>query len=108
MASLKDVFIKAGIKTARQENERKKPLTKKQSHQAFRNFCEHCQQICPDVELYFHKNRLLGNAQWLCIKCADDFLVPDLLRQTAQSESSRKKIFRRYAGGPMKKIIHPK
>jgi hypothetical protein len=104
MSSLKEALLKVGIKPINQENIRKKPQTKKEGHQQFRNFCEHCSNICPDVEKYNHSNRLLEKKFWLCIKCADDFKVLDEQRMTNQSESARKGLFRRYFGGKLKKF----
>ena len=65
MGSMKDLLLKAGFKETvtpdpKKENARaavpKKAKTESHAHQQQRNYCEHCQQVRPDVELYHHRN----------------------------------------------------
>ena len=99
--SMKDALEKAGFVTSRKENEIPKVAKqeKKKIHefQSTRNFCECCQMTMPDVEYYKHKNPLL-DARWICIQCADKNMILDDLRETNQSDYSRKNIFRRFYG----------
>ncbi len=107
MASLKDALLKAGLKQteapkpAKKENERekiaKKKITDEIRHQGQRNFCEHCSQVCPDVEQYKHRNPTT-DAEWICLRCADQLQILDKFRLTAQSDTSIKKLFRREYG----------
>src|SRR3989338_5460961 len=107
MGSLKDELLKAGLKATqapkppKAQNEReqikKKQVTEAIIHQEQRNFCEECQQVRPDVELYFHHNPTT-EAEWICVKCADQLKIADTCRQTAQSDTSIKKMFRREHG----------
>ena len=108
MASLKDAFLKAGIKPTeapKKENERevikKKKMTDEISHQAQRNFCEECDQVRPDVEQYKHRNPTT-EAEWICVRCADQLQILDKFRLTAQSDTSIKKMFRREYGETIK------
>lgn len=108
MASLKDALLKAGMKASeppKKQNERekiaKKDLTETISHQIQRNFCENCSEVRPDVEFYKHRNPTT-EAEWICLKCADQLHILDKFRQTAQSDSSIKQIFRREYGETMK------
>lgn len=104
MKSLKDALMGAGLKPtsdAKSQNVREK-VTKKQMtetvvHQGQRNFCEVCDQVRPDVERYFHRNPTT-DAEWICVRCADQLQIPDTFRKTAQSETSIKKMFRREFG----------
>lgn len=104
MKSLKEQLLKAGLtatpdpKAVNQREEiKKKKLTESVIHQEQRNFCEECQQVRPDVELYYHRNPT-SEAEWICVKCADRLKIGDDCRQTAQSDTSIKKIFRREHG----------
>lgn len=104
MRSLKDQLLQAGLKatqTPKAQNERevikKKQITEAIIHQEQRNFCEECQQVRPDVELYYHRNPTT-EAEWICVKCADQLKIADTFRQTAQSDTSIKKMFRREHG----------
>lgn len=104
MGSLKDELMKAGLKATQKPkaaNEReqikKKQITEAIIHQEQRNFCEECQQVLPDVELYYHRNPTT-EAEWICVKCADRLKIQDSFRQTAQSDTSIKKMFRREHG----------
>jgi hypothetical protein len=108
MASLKDALLKAGMKATeapKKQNERekiaKKNITETVSHQIQRNFCENCNQVRPDVEFYKHRNPTT-EAEWICVKCADQLQILDKFRQTAQSETSIKKMFRREYGETIK------
>lgn len=108
MASLKDAFLKAGIKPTeapKKQNERekiaKKHVTEATAHQGQRNFCEACDQVRPDVELYKHRNPTT-EAEWICVRCADQLQILDKFRQTAQSDTSIKKMFRREYGETIK------
>lgn len=100
-SSMKDALLKAGYKTAKMENERPKvnakQKTQTQVHQEERNFCEVCNSVQPDVERYKHRNALI-DAQWICTKCADENMIHDKFRVTAQSDYSKKKIFSRRFG----------
>lgn len=104
MKSLKEQLLQAGLKatpSAKAANEReqlkKKQVTEAVIHQEQRNFCEECQQVRPDVELYYHHNPTT-EAEWICVKCADKLKLADACRQTAQSDTSIKKMFRREHG----------
>jgi hypothetical protein len=104
MGSLKDELMKAGLKATQSPkaaNEReqinKKKVTEAIIHQEQRNFCEECQQVRPDVELYYHRNPTT-EAEWICVKCADQLKILDTFRQTAQSDTSIRKMFRREHG----------
>jgi hypothetical protein len=104
MKSLKDQLLQAGLKASdshKAANEReqlkKKKVTEAVIHQEQRNYCEECQQVRPDVELYFHRNPTT-EAEWICVKCADQLKLADACRQTAQSDTSIKKMFRREHG----------
>jgi hypothetical protein len=70
-------------------------------HQEQRNYCEACDQIRPDVELYKHRNPTT-DAEWICVRCADQLQIPDTFRKTAQSDTSIKKMFRREYGATVK------
>lgn len=104
MGSLKDALLKSGLKAtavAKSPNERealkKKKVTQEISHQVQRNYCEECNATQPDVELYHHKNPTT-DAQWICVRCADRLKIADTCRQTAQSDTSIRKLFRREHG----------
>ena len=108
MASLKDALLKAGIKPTepvKKQNERetikKKKMTDEISHQSQRNFCEECDQVRPDVEQYKHRNPTT-EAEWICVRCADQLQILDKFRLTAQSDTSIKKMFRREYGETLK------
>jgi RNase P subunit RPR2 len=108
MGSLKDALFKIGIKPAepvKKQNERetikKKKMTDEISHQAQRNFCEECDQVRPDVEQYKHRNPTT-EAEWICVRCADQLQILDKFRLTAQSDTSIKKMFRREYGETLK------
>ncbi len=101
--SLKDALEKAGLKSSKQKNERKrKPKgnrrpTAIEKHQRQRNFCDCCEKTAPDVEFYKHNNSSL-QATWLCIVCADKHLIPDEKRQSNQSDFAMRGTFRRGYG----------
>lgn len=104
MGSLKDAMLKAGLKQtapAKSQNERekiaKKHVTETVTHQEQRNYCEACEQVRPDVELYKHRNPTT-DAEWICVRCADQLQILDTFRKTAQSDTSIKKMFRREYG----------
>jgi len=112
MSLLKNALEKAGFKSTEPSKKKKTPSRKKSyqprkkthSHHKQRNTCEGCQIICPDVELYEHRNPTLQNAKWICVPCADKNMIPDDQRKTAQSESAIKGTFRRYFGRTRKFI----
>ncbi len=101
--SLKDALEKAGIKSSKRENERKrKPRasgrpTAIEKHQQQRNFCDCCKRTAPDVEFYKHNNPSI-QARWLCIICADRHSIPDDTRQSNQSDFAMRETFRRRYG----------
>jgi translation initiation factor 2 beta subunit (eIF-2beta)/eIF-5 len=104
MKGLKDALLKAGLKATpdkKEINKRqktpKKKITSEIKNQVQRNFCEDCDQIQPDVELYKHRNAST-DAEWICIRCADRLMIADRFRKTAQSDTSIRKIFRREYG----------
>ncbi len=109
MKSLKDALLKAGLKPTpevkkedrKKENARekiaKKKITETVAHQIQRNYCEHCDQVKPDVEQYIHRNPTT-DAEWICVRCADQLQITDHFRKTAQSETAIKKMFRREYG----------
>ena len=107
MGSIKDALFKIGIKEAQKPvapNEREKLAKKKVTevvvHQEQRNFCENCDQVRPDVELYKHRNPTT-EAEWICVRCADQLQILDTFRKTAQSDTSIKKMFRREYGATL-------
>lgn len=107
MGSMKDALAKIGIKEAPKPvapNERakiaKKKVTEDIVHQEQRNFCEACEQVRPDVELYKHRNPTT-EAEWICVRCADQLQIADTFRKTAQSDTSIKKMFRREYGATL-------
>lgn len=107
MGSMKDALLKAGIKPVKTENERpkrpvKEAVTKAVAHQETRNFCEHCQNIHPDVEKYRHHNPTT-RAEWICLSCADKLEIHDDSRQSHQSDFAKRGVFRRFFG-PTKKF----
>jgi hypothetical protein len=104
MKSLKEQLLQAGLKgtpNPKAHNERevihRKKITEEVVHQQQRNYCEQCQQVRPDVELYYHHNPTT-EAEWICVKCADQLKIDDSTRQTAQSDTSVRKMFRREHG----------
>jgi hypothetical protein len=120
MGSLKDAMLKAGIKPTAAPQEQKsvnhreklakKKITETVVHQEQRNFCEDCQQVLPDVELYDHFNPTT-DAQWICVRCADRLQIADSCRRSAQSDTAIKKLFRREYGAtaniPVSKTVMP-
>jgi hypothetical protein len=107
MGSLKDALLKVGIKeTAKpsapnqREKLAKKKVTEVVVHQEQRNFCENCEQVRPDVELYKHRNPTT-EAEWICVRCADQLQIADTFRKTAQSDTSIRKMFRREYGATL-------
>ncbi len=104
MKGLKEALLKAGLKPSpdkKEINQRtkipKKKITEEVKHQVQRNFCEECEQIHPDVELYKHNNAST-DAEWMCIRCADRLKIADRFRKTAQSDTNIRKLFRREHG----------
>lgn len=99
--SLKDALLKAGYQSSKTQNERKKKITKEKTkvekHQEHRNFCEVCETVQPDVELFKHRNPRI-DAEWICSNCADKNEILDDFRKTAQSDFSRSGRYRRYYG----------
>ena len=107
MKSLKEQLLAAGLSATpspKEQNQREKIAKKKVTdaviHQEQRNFCEECQQVRPDVELYHHRNPTT-EAEWICVRCADQLKIPDTCRKTAQSDTSIKKMFRREHGATL-------
>ncbi len=107
MASLKDALLKAGLKETskpsavnQREKLSKKQITETVVHQEQRNYCEACEQIRPDVELYKHRNPTT-EAEWICVRCADQLQIADTFRKTAQSDTSIRKMFRREYGATL-------
>ncbi len=107
MGTLKDALLKAGVKPTvvakppKAQNERekiaKKKITETVIHQEQRNYCEACEQVRPDVELYKHRNPTT-EAEWICLRCADQLQILDSCRKSAQSDTSVRKMFRREYG----------
>ena len=99
--SLKDALQIAGFKHSKRENARPKFEGKKKinynKHQMTRSFCDNCEKGYPDVEFYKHRNPTL-EAKWLCCECADKFSIPDDVRESNQSDFSKKGTFRRQYG----------
>lgn len=99
--SIKDALQKAGYQSSKTQNERKRKLhkekTKVEKHQERRNFCEVCETIQPDVELFKHRNPRI-DAEWICSNCADKNEILDDFRKTQQSDSARNGRYRRYYG----------
>lgn len=109
MGTMKDALAKIGIKEApkpvapnQREKIAKKKITDDIVHQEQRNFCEACEQVRPDVEFYKHRNPTT-EAEWICIRCADQLQIADTFRKTAQSDTSIRKMFRREYGA----TLHP-
>ncbi|HXH75913.1 MAG TPA: hypothetical protein VNJ08_13160 [Bacteriovoracaceae bacterium] len=107
MKSLKEQLLAAGLSATpnpKEQNQRekiaKKKVTESVVHQEQRNYCEECQQVRPDVELYHHRNPTT-EAEWICVRCADQLKIPDTFRKTAQSDTSIKKMFRREHGATL-------
>jgi len=100
MGSLKDALGKAGFKETKKvtvkKNKDENAKKVDHTHQQHQNFCGSCSKTTPDVEHYENRQ---GRAElWLCCQCADDKMIDDNLRITAQSEYSRQAIFRRQFG----------
>lgn len=99
--SLKDALMNAGFRSTKLENHRDsgrgRVQKKSEIHQKTRNFCEHCQNIYPDVERYKHRNPTT-EAEWICVACADKLMIDDQFRVTHQSDFAKKNMFRRYFG----------
>jgi hypothetical protein len=70
------------------------PVKKHEHHFKTRNFCDQCQKTLPDVELYEQR----GRTKWMCVLCADELMILDENRRTAQSDFSKKGMFRRQYG----------
>ena len=102
--SLKDALLKAGLKSSKTHNHRDKKLKKEKAkteiHQEHRNFCEVCELVQPDVELFKHRMPTV-DAEWICANCADKSQILDEFRLTNQSEFSKSGRYRRFYG-PMK------
>lgn len=104
MDQLKKALIDAGVITKKdelrekvKEQHMKKGGKMREDH--IRIMCEACGKTAPDVERYMHKNRRLGEEkQWLCIPCADEYMINDECRATAQSSQSKSKMFIRQYG----------
>ena len=101
MGSLKDALKNAGFSSSKNQNERGstrgKVMTKTEKNQFQRNFCEVCERTLPDVERYKHRNPTI-DAQWICIGCADEHMIEDRFRITAQSDMAKSNRFKRFYG----------
>lgn len=101
MSSLKDALKNAGFTSSKTQNERGntrgKVMTKSEKNQFSRNFCEVCERTLPDVERYKHRNPTV-DAQWICVGCADENMIEDRFRVTAQSDFAKSKRFKRFYG----------
>ncbi len=104
---LKQALINAGIvkqEELRKEVEREKVLKKHTQSGAhiredqLRIVCDACKKSAPDVERYLHRNRLIEGKEWLCLRCADDYMIDDKFRTSAQSTQSKSGLFRRQYG----------
>ena len=113
--SLKDALEKAGFKGTQKSEKPKKtfkkreertyqPRKKTHTHHKQRTTCDVCRMILPDVELFEHRNPAILHAKWICVSCADKNMIPDDQRRTAQSESSKQRMYRRYFGRTVKHI----
>jgi len=105
---MKDALMKAGLRPSKGENERNRKtkwdkIKKSARHQDQRNYCESCNLVQPDVERYKHRNRTV-DAEWICVSCADKLLIDDQYRITAQSDFSKRQIFKREYGATQKII----
>ncbi len=107
MDQMRQALMKAGVvtkekqKEIRREDAKTRHIKKQRrtSHEhQLRIVCELCKKTSPDVEYYQHRNRVVGEAKWLCMRCADDNQINDDFRQTAQSQDSQTKLFRRQYG----------
>lgn len=111
MDQMKQALMKAGLvskekkKEMRRESAKERHIKKQRrtahEHQ-LRIVCEMCKKTTPDVEYYEHRNKMVGNAKWLCLRCADDNQIDDRCRKTAQSTQSKTKLFRRQYGRTIK------
>lgn len=99
--SLKDALLKAGLRSAKVENERKskqgREIKQSEKHQELRNYCEHCNCTQPDVEKFRHRSPFT-DAQWICSACADKLEIHDNCRTTQQSEFAKNGRYRREYG----------
>lgn len=99
--SLKEALLKAGLKSSKNENERTsirgRKIKQSESHQKTRSYCEVCCNNLPDVELYKHRNPTI-DAEWICLACADKNSIDDKFRKTAQSDVSKRGMFKRFFG----------
>lgn len=104
MKQLKDALLKAGViskeyakpSIPKKSVDPQKEFKKYHQHQ-IRTVCELCEKDKPDVEYYKHNNRLIVK-RWLCVDCADENHIDDILRETHQSTNARSKTFRRMWG----------
>lgn len=94
--ALKKAGLKASDKPLKSKKKPKAKQTKRHDHH-HRTECELCHKTAPDVERYEHTNRST-DAKWLCIPCADRLQIDDNCRQTAESDFSMRKMFRRQYG----------
>ncbi len=103
---LKQALINAGmikeekLKDLEREKVRRKH-TQDSAHirqDQLRIVCDACGKSAPDVERYQHRNRLIEGKEWLCLRCADDHMIDDTCRFTAQSTQSKSGLFRRQYG----------
>ena len=103
---LKQALLNAGLigKDTLKEIEREKVMKRhlkkggKIREDQLRIVCEACEKSAPDVERYFHKNRLIDGKEWLCLRCADEYQINDDLRTTAQSTQAKQGLFIRQYG----------
>ncbi|MFA4973140.1 MAG: hypothetical protein WC683_11025 [bacterium] len=103
---LKQALLNAGIvsddklKEMDREKSKERHLKKggRVREDQIRIVCEACEKSAPDVERYFHKNRLIEGKEWLCLRCADEYQINDEFRATAQSTQSKQGLFIRQYG----------
>ena len=108
---MKQALIDAGLvskeklKDLEREKIRKRHVKsgRKMREDHLRIVCEACGKSAPDVERYNHKNRMIQDKEWLCLKCADQYQILDDFRISNQSSQAKQKMFiRQY--GPTKKF----
>ena len=99
---LKEALMNAGLVSQKdlarekvKEQHMKKSAKMREDH--IRIMCEVCGKTAPDVERYRHPNRRIEGKEWLCIPCADEYMIDDECRLTHQSSQAKTGMFiRRY------------
>lgn len=100
---LKAALMNAGLVSQKdlarekvKEQHMKKSAKMREDH--IRIMCEACGKTAPDVERYRHPNRRIEGKEWLCIPCADEYMIDDECRLTHQSSQAKTGMFSRRYG----------